>query len=87
MHLVAAGSEDVLKNWRTVREELTAYGRGIEKKPEILVVSHADTLPKKERPALKRALQKATGQAPVFVSSVSGEGVKNLCATIFKKLH
>ena len=87
VHLIAGTNpQQAVENWRTVREELTAYGQDMENKQEILVVSHADTLPEPTRPPLGEALQQATGQTPVYLSSLSGEGVKKVCAAIAQAL-
>src|ERR1700749_1089009 len=42
IHLIDATQEDVGGAWRTVREELHAYGEGLEDKPEILALNKVD---------------------------------------------
>ena len=43
--------DDVVGAWRTVREELKAYGEGLADKPEILALNKIDALDSKTRKA------------------------------------
>ena len=75
IHLVDATQEDVAGAWRTVREELKAYGEGLDDKPEILALNKIDALDPETREARAAELAGAAGAAPMLVSGVSGEGV------------
>ncbi len=75
IHLVDGAQEDVAGAWRTVREELKAYGEGLADKPEILALNKIDALDAETRQARATALAKASGKTPMLVSGVSGEGV------------
>ena len=44
LHLVDGTSEHAGQAYRTVREELDAYGHGLAEKPEIVALSKADAL-------------------------------------------
>jgi len=78
IHLVDATQDDVAGAWRTVRQELAAYGEGLEDKPEILALNKVDALGEEARAEKARALQAAAGVRPRLVSGVSGEGVTEL---------
>jgi GTP-binding protein len=78
VHLVDGTQEDVAGAWRTVREELKAYGEGLADKPEILALNKVDALDPETRKARAKALKAAAGQAPLLVSGVSSEGVPAL---------
>jgi GTP-binding protein len=75
LHLVDGTCEHAGKAYKTVREELDAYGHGLVDKPEIVVLNKADALapePLKEQVArLKRAAKKK----PLVMSGVSHQGV------------
>ena len=75
LHLVDGTAEDVAGAWKSVRAELEAYGHGLAKKPEFVVLSKADALTpallKKQKAALKRAAKKE----PLVLSAHSGKGV------------
>ncbi|HEX8643984.1 MAG TPA: GTPase ObgE [Allosphingosinicella sp.] len=75
LHLVDANAEDVAEAWRIVRAELEAYGEGLEDKPELLVLSKADTLDGELLGALADELEAAAGVRPLVASAMSGEGV------------
>ena len=64
-----------MRAWRTVREELVAYGGGLAEKPEVILLNKADAMSAREISSRKAALAKAS-RAPVLVASgVSGVGV------------
>ncbi len=44
LHLIDGAAGDVVDAWRTVREELAAYGGGLADKPEIIVLNKADAM-------------------------------------------
>jgi GTP-binding protein len=76
IHLVDGTSEHAGRAYKTVREELDAYGHGLTDKPEIVALSKADALDpdtlKEQLTRLKRAAKKT----PYVVSSASGQGVQ-----------
>ncbi|GGY45384.1 GTPase ObgE [Parvularcula lutaonensis] len=75
IHLVDAGAEDVVANYKTVRRELEAYGHGLTDKPEVLVLSKADTVPQDELEAKRKALAEAAGRDVYVISAVAQEGI------------
>jgi len=76
LHLIDGAAGDCVKAWRTVREELSAYGGGLAEKPEVILLNKADAMSPREISSRKTALVKASG-APVLVASgVSGMGVQ-----------
>jgi len=78
IHLVDATQDDVAQAWRTVRQELEAYGEGLAGKSEILALNKVDALDEAARREKAAALEAAAGMAPRLVSGVSGEGVTDL---------
>jgi len=75
LHLVDGSSGDPVGDWRTIVEEIAAYGAGLADKPRVTVLSKIDTLDDEERAFLKGELQAATGGEVMLMSAVSGEGV------------
>jgi GTP-binding protein len=49
IHLIDATQDDVAGAWTTIRGELSAYGEGLEDKPELLALNKADALTPEER--------------------------------------
>src|SRR5687767_196062 len=74
LHLVDANGEDVAESYRIVRDELVAYGAGLEDKPEVVALSKSDTLDGEMLDALSDELEAECGQRPLRVSGVTGAG-------------
>ncbi|MCY4548744.1 MAG: GTPase ObgE [Defluviicoccus sp.] len=83
LHLVDGTADDVAAAWRTVRDEVAAYGNGLADKPEIVALNKADALSADERETRRAALETASGGPVAVVSGVSGEGVTD----ILRRLH
>jgi GTP-binding protein len=83
LHLVDATQDNVAAAWRTVRAELTAYGAGLDEKPEILALSKIDALPAADVKKKAAALQRAAKRDVLVVSAVSGAGVPDALHRIF----
>ena len=78
LHLVDGAAGNVVDAWRTIREELAAYGGGLSEKTEILVLNKSDAMSPRELSARRAALSKASGK-PVYVASgVSRDGVPEI---------
>jgi len=83
LHLVEGTSEHAGKAYKTVRNELAAYGGGLDEKPEIVALSKVDALtPEVLKEQLAR-LKRAAKQTPVVLSSASGEGVEAALRAVF----
>jgi len=78
VHLVDATGEEVAAAYRTVRDELAAYGADLDQKPEILALNKTDALTPAALAEKARALEAAAGVAPRRISGASGEGVAAL---------
>ncbi len=84
IHLVDATAEDPVADWRAVRGELAAYGEGLAEKPEIIALNKIDALDAEARKAMTDALAAASGERPLLVSAVSGEGLTSLLRAAFR---
>ncbi len=76
LHLIDATEDDVVGAWKTVRAELSAYGEGLAKKPELVALSKSDALTKKALAEKKAKLKRAIKREPLVLSAHSGEGIK-----------
>lgn len=76
LHLVDASQPGPVDQWRVVREELAAYGGGLENKPEILALSKVDLVTPQALATKKRALENASGQHVYTVSAATTQGVE-----------
>lgn len=75
LHLVSAQEENVGKAYKTVKNELEAYGGGLTDKPEIVALSQIDILDEDELKKKAKELQKACGQKPLLLSAITNVGM------------
>jgi GTP-binding protein len=77
LHLVDGTQEDVAAAYRTVRNELEAYGSGLEGKSELVALNKCDALLDEEIKIRRAELAAACGREVLTLSGVSGDGVKD----------
>jgi GTP-binding protein len=87
LHLVDGAAGDVVRAWRTVREELAAYGGGLAEKPELIGLNKIDAMTNREISARAAALRKASGRPVMLLSGVSGQGVPEVLRTLQNMIH
>lgn len=81
VHMIDASTaptDEPLKPYHAIREELRLYGKNLEGRPEVVVLNKADLDEVRERlPALKLAYERA-GLSPVVISAMEEEGLDQL---------
>ena len=87
LHLVDGAAGDVVRAWRTVREELRAYGGGLADKPELIGLNKADAMTPREASSRAAALRKASGRPVMLLSGVTGQGVPELLRALQNTIH
>ena len=87
LHLVSAAEEDVGAAYRTVRDELTAYGQGLDEKEELLVLSQKDICTPDMLEEKVAALSKAAGKKPLLMSAVTHEGTNEVLRGLIAAIH
>jgi GTP-binding protein len=75
LHLVDANDEDVARSYRIVRDELAAYGAGLDEKPVVVALNKIDTLDDELIAALSAELEEASGGPVIPLSGASGTGL------------
>jgi GTP-binding protein len=83
LHLVEGTSEHAGKAYKTVREELEAYGEGLAEKPEIVALSKVDALTPDVLKEQVARLKRAAKRMPIILSAASGEGVDAALRALF----
>jgi GTP-binding protein len=78
LHLIDGAAGHVVDAWRTVREELVAYGGGLTGKPELIALNKADAMTPREISSRRAALAKASGQPVHVISGATGKGVPEM---------
>jgi GTP-binding protein len=87
LHLVDGAAGDVVQAWRTVREELAAYGGGLAEKPELIGLNKTDAMTPREASARAAALRKASGRPVMLLSGVTGQGVPEVLRALQNIIH
>ncbi|WP_413172158.1 GTPase ObgE [Anabaena azotica] len=86
LHLIDATSEDVIGDYHTIQQELKAYRRGLEKRPQILALNKIDAVDREtvDLEELARQLNQLS-YAPVFIiSAVTRTGLEPMLQEIWR---
>lgn len=74
LHLIDGSSENIVQNYKTIREELSGYSADLSKKPEIVAINKCDILDdreiKKKLDDLRKYVQKDKNR-PVEIFAIS----------------
>ncbi len=87
LHLIDGAAGNVVDQWRTIREELHAYGGGLATKPEILALNKMDAMSPHEIAGRRSALERASGQKVMLLSGVSGQGVPEVLHALWAAIE
>jgi len=88
IHLLDAGSEDVVADLKVVEAELTAYGHGLEDRPRLVVLNKIDVVPPEDLEALTESVgQHCGGHRPLLVSAATSKGLDALLVEVWKQLQ
>ncbi len=82
LHLIDATEEDVVGAYRTIRDELKAYGHGLIDKPEIIGLNKADAVSPEDIKAKRAKLKRAAKREIMVLSGVSGAGVPEVLSAL-----
>ena len=87
LHLVDVTSNDVVGDYRTIRDELKAYDEGLNDKPELVALSKCDALGTAEVTAKADNLAAAAGQSPMKISAVTGANIKETLRALMEPVR
>ncbi len=87
LHLVDGAAGDVLRAWRTVRDELVAYGGGLAEKPELIGLNKIDAMTPREAASRAAALRRASGRPVMLLSGATGKGVPEVLRALQNIIH
>ncbi len=88
LHLIDATSDDVVRDYNTIQQELQAYGRGLGKRSQILALNKIDAVDREtvDLEALATQLNHLS-YAPVFIiSAVTRTGLEPMLQEIWRVL-
>jgi GTP-binding protein len=87
IHLIDGTQEDPAAAYRTIRDELDAYGEGLGDKRELIALNKVDALSPEEREEKAAAVEAEAGRRPVLISGVSGEGVTDMLRLVWRQIR
>lgn len=88
LHLIDATSEDPLEAYRTIQDELHAYGRGLAERPQIVALNKVDAVDvdSEEVQAIASELRRMSGGAVFLISAVARTGLEELLREVWRSL-
>lgn len=87
LHLVDGTADDPGQSYSTIRQELINYGADLEDKPEIVVMTKCDAMSEEAISEASAAIEKACGQTPLMISSVSQQGLKPVLSAVYSHVE
>ena len=87
VHLIDGTDEEVAKNYKIVREELKAYGHGLNRKAELVVLNKCDALEPAEIKRKIAALKKASRKDVYAISAVARTGTDRILSLVAGKVR
>ena len=87
LHLIDSTQDDIIADYETIRNELLKYGGGIEDKKEIVAITKIDSLGPELAADQAKQLEDAIGKKVYQISSVAGEGTKELLYLLADTIH
>lgn len=85
LFMVSAEEEDIAAGYKTLLNELKEFNPELLVKERVLAVTKCDLIDKDIEKDIRKTLPK--GIPSVFISSVNGEGIKDLKEQLWKALH
>ena len=86
VHLVSAEQDDIASSYSAIRKELETFGRGLDVKEEIVILSKVDVLSPKDVKNAVEILEKASGKKVLTLSILDTDLVKAFSDSLAKRL-
>ncbi|NCS27858.1 MAG: GTPase ObgE [Microcystis aeruginosa F13-15] len=87
IHLVSLTAEDPISDYQIIQGELAAYGRGLEKRSQILVFNKIDAVDEETIDNYQKQFAKITNAEILTISAVTGAGLTTLLAKVWQQLE
>jgi GTP-binding protein len=88
LHLISASPDETLsaaRRYEIIREELAKFDPHLSERPELLVLTKTDTLPPEALVLVEKEIRRAAkGKKLLKISAVSGQGVAELKALLYR---
>ena len=87
LHLVDGTAIDPVQDYKTIQQELVAYGRELASRPQLVAINKIDALLEEEVDELAAELALVTGEKVFCVSAVSRKGTDELLQAVWQLLE
>jgi GTP-binding protein len=84
LDIMPSDNSDPVKNYKQIRKELEKYSELLAKKKEVIIANKIDLDPEGK---IVKKLRKRLSHRIYPISAVTGEGIKDLCETLWKKVQ
>ena len=84
LHILDCSDNNIIENYKAVRNELTKYGKKLTNKKELIALSKSDLMTEDIKEISKK-IKKTFGIKPIFFSSFKKEGIKELINQLFEE--
>ncbi|MDD4556308.1 MAG: GTPase ObgE [Alphaproteobacteria bacterium] len=75
LHVIDINSEDIVGDYKMIRNELEIYDEALAAKPEVIALNKCDSVTDEEAKKKIKKLEKATGKKVFAISAVAKKGV------------
>jgi len=86
VHLVDLTAENPLQDFKIILEELKSYGRGLEQKPQIVVLNKIDAVQELDLENLQQEINKIIKGQILTISAVTRVGLDELMQNVWNQL-
>jgi GTPase len=87
IHLVSLTSEDPIADYQIIQGELAAYGRGLEKRSQILVFNKIDAVTEETVEDCRKQFSEVNNAPILTISAVTGAGLTTLLEKVWQDLE
>jgi GTP-binding protein len=84
IHILDVAEENVVSNYKTIRNELKSYNVNLKNKPEIVVLNKSDLLENEDIKKVKKSLMKITKNKIYIISTITNDGIDELKEVILR---
>lgn len=86
LHLIDITADDPIDAYKTIQEELQAYGRGLTERPQIVALNKVDAADPETQEKIAQQLSQLTQSRVFLISAVSRVGLDSLLQQIWQTL-
>ncbi|TVQ45386.1 MAG: GTPase ObgE [Gloeocapsa sp. DLM2.Bin57] len=87
LHLIDGTADEPIQDYQTIQTELTAYGKGLGERPQIIALNKSDAVSPDKVTEIISGLNQLTNDPILVISAVTGKGLDSLLQKIWQALE